>query len=83
MLNKTHSPESKKKISDNHADFNGEKNGRAKLNWQLVREIREKYQKNKYTLLMLAEEYNVGLSTVSHVIKNETWRENAQTDSSE
>jgi hypothetical protein len=83
MFNKTHSPESKKKISDNHADFNGEKNGRAKLNWQLVREIREKYQKNKYTLLMLAEEYNVGLSTVSHVIKNETWRENAQTDSSE
>lgn len=76
MFNRTHTEESRKKISENHADFSGEKNGRAKLNWTLVREIREKYKKNEYTLLMLAKEYNTGISTISHIIKNETWREN-------
>ena len=59
----------------NHADFSGDKNGRARLNWEKVREIRKKYKKNDYTLLMLAEEYSIGISTVSHIIKNETWKE--------
>lgn len=75
MFGKTHSEKSRKKISENHADFSGNKNGRAKLDWQKVREIRNKYKKNDYTLLMLAREYSIGISTVSHIVKNETWIE--------
>lgn len=82
MYNKTHSIEARKKISENHADFNGDKNGRAKLNWEKVKQIRKKYKKNKYTLLTLAKEYNVGLSTISHIIKNETWKEENNENSS-
>ena len=35
----------------------------------------KKYKKNICTLLMLSKEYSIGISTVSHIIKNETWRE--------
>ena len=44
MYGKTHSKESRKKIKENHADFSGDKNGRAKLTWEKVREIRKKYK---------------------------------------
>ena len=44
-----------------------------KLNWQKVFEIREKYCSGFYTTRLLAKEYNVGNTTIKHVVRNETW----------
>lgn len=75
MKGKKHSTNSKQKIKENHADFSGDKNGRAKLNWDIVREIRKLYKKNTYGLKKIANQFNIGITTVSHIIKNETWKE--------
>ena len=74
MLGKKHTEKSKEKIKINHADFSGDKNGRAKLTWEQVEQIRKLYFEEKYTLKMLAEKYSRGTSTIFHIIKNETWR---------
>lgn len=52
----------------------GDKNGRAKLDWEKVNEIRNKY-KNGSTISSLAREYCVGNTTISHLVKNETWKQ--------
>jgi group I intron endonuclease len=59
----------------------GENNNQAKLTWIQVREIREKYEiknengKRKYSQQKLANEYNIGESTISTIILNESWVE--------
>jgi group I intron endonuclease len=76
MLGKKHTEKSREKIKNNHADFSGDKNGRAKLTWEEVEQIRKSYFEDKLTLKMLAEKYSRGISTIFHIIKNETWRKN-------
>jgi group I intron endonuclease len=74
MTGKKHSDFSREKIRNNHADFSGAKNGRAKLTWKDVEEIRKLYFEEKIILRIIAEKFNLGISTVFHIIKNETWR---------
>lgn len=74
MKGKNHSEETKEKMSENHIDFSGEKNGRAKLSWEKVQEIREKYSTNNYTYRSLAEEYGVTHRIICLIINNKIWR---------
>jgi len=70
------SEEHKKKLSLSHKNKKlsyGEKNPRAKLTWNKVNEIRIKYIPYKYTALMLAKEYNVGILTIQRIINNYAW----------
>lgn len=53
----------------------GENSSMAKLTWNKVRELREKFLTGFYTRKMLSEEYEVELSTICRIIKNKTWKE--------
>lgn len=61
--------------SDSHIEISGEHNGRAKLTWEIVREIRNKYKPRIYTVNMLAKEYGVNINTLYHIVCNHTWKE--------
>lgn len=50
----------------------GERNGQSKLNAQIVREIRERHASGE-SQRSLAREYGVGATTVSQVVRRETW----------
>jgi group I intron endonuclease len=72
---KTYLNEHRKKISETlRKTLAGSK---TKLNWELVREIRQKYKDN-YGILStrdLAKLYNVDCSQISRIINNKTWKE--------
>lgn len=53
--------------------LSGEGNGRAKLNWDQVNEIREKY-KNGIRCKNLSEEYKVTITNILSIVKHETWK---------
>lgn len=53
----------------------GESHWQAKLNWQQVREIRQKRQTGRYTLIELGKEYSVHLSLISLIAQNKIWKE--------
>jgi hypothetical protein len=55
-------------------DVSGEKNGYAKLNWEKVYEIREKY-KNGIPKQEIANQYGVTYMTITHITRNKTWRQ--------
>ena len=55
----------------------GERNGRAKLNWELVREIRAAYRPFKCTAPMLSARFGVNVHIVKDIISGTTWREAA------
>lgn len=44
-----------------------------KLNWELVKEIREKYNNQGLTQQELAKEYSVSFSTISSIVRNKIW----------
>jgi len=46
-----------------------------KLNWNKVKEIRERYKNGSVTQLQLANEFDVDQSTISHAINDHTWKE--------
>ena len=48
-------------------------NGRAILNEEQVVEIRQLYESGQKNISELAREYQVGWTTISHIIKYETW----------
>lgn len=52
----------------------GENNGRAILDWDTVAEIRRKYEYRTHSYTRLAKEYGVGKSTITNIIKGNTWR---------
>lgn len=61
-------------------EFNrGEKNGRAKLTWELVRQMRRYYEQYHPSFWRLAIEFGVGTMTAWKVIRNRTWREDEAT----
>jgi group I intron endonuclease len=74
MLGKKHSEESKQKMRDNQRNQNGENNFSSKLTWIQVEEIRKKYIPRKYTRLMLAKEYGVGLGCIKEIIYYKNWK---------
>lgn len=53
----------------------GERNGRARLNREQAREIRDLYRTGRYSQKQLARVYNVGLTTVWHLLQGHTWPE--------
>lgn len=52
----------------------GENNGRAKVTWGLVEEIRNKYENENYTIASLSKEYNIPNSTVHNIVHYNTWK---------
>lgn len=54
----------------------GERNPRAKLNWDLVNEIRLSYASGAYSHARLARKYDVSRSAISLVVTNKTWVSN-------
>jgi hypothetical protein len=53
----------------------GIRHPQAKLTWKQVRSIRRKYATGKYSLLQLANKYNLCKSNVSYIVNNRTWIE--------
>lgn len=51
----------------------GIKNKKAKLNLELVNEIKKKYSTNKYTQFELSVDYKVCRSTIAYIVRHETW----------
>jgi hypothetical protein len=55
------------------ADNAGERGGRAKLTWPEVREIRRCYSAGEASREVLAQEYRIGLNTLSALLSGKTW----------
>lgn len=71
---KTHSNESKKKIGRSSIGrINGENNPHAKLNADVVLNIRNDWYTGKYTKVELSKKYNVSASTIGHIVSGKTW----------
>lgn len=51
----------------------GEHNGKSKLNWQAVADIRRRCQGDKAGMQALADEYSVAVDTIRRVIKGCAW----------
>lgn len=52
----------------------GEKHSQSKLTKLQVEEIRAKYKKYKYTMIMLSLEYGASKSAIQAIINNKTWK---------
>jgi hypothetical protein len=55
-------------------DVSGEKNGKAKLNFSLVKEIRAKFATGKYSNAKLGEEYGVSRAAIYKIVNNINWK---------
>lgn len=54
--------------------LNGSKNGRAKLNEDQVKEIKEKYSGKRGEIAHLAREYNVSWSLIKFIVTDKNWK---------
>lgn len=61
-------------IDDMTRDTKGEKNGRAKLNEERVKEIIKLLLTKKYNYPQLAKKFNVSVSTISNIKNKKTWK---------
>lgn len=52
----------------------GSKNGNSKLDEEKVKDIRRLYNTGEYSITQLSKIYSCGWTTISHIIKNETWK---------
>ncbi len=68
-----HSEEAKQKISKANSGAN---NGQAKLTWDEVVEIREKYASGKYYQKELAEKYGLSPAYISSIVNYKRWKNN-------
>lgn len=55
--------------------LSGDKNTKAKLTWEIVREIRRKHATGQYTLAQLGNEYGVRGENVGFIVRGITWKE--------
>lgn len=53
----------------------GEDHPGHKLTWEQVREIRRRYAAKELSLSGLQQIYGVSVAALSHIVRNETWRE--------
>ncbi len=55
----------------------GEQSGKAKLTWDDIYYIREKYKpfSNDFSIRALAKKFNVSKSTIQYIVNNKTWKE--------
>lgn len=74
-----HSEEDKEKMSEimkNKDHQRGENNGRAKLTWDDIYEIRKiYYENNNESFKSLAQKFNVSDGNIKFIIKNKTWKD--------
>ena len=66
------SEEIRSKIS---SSLKGDKNPRAQLTWEQVREVRNLYNTGQYLQRELAEKFHVSRGCMTHILTNRTWRE--------
>ena len=66
------SEETKRKISKANS---GENNGQSKMNWKIVRKIRQDYISGEYSQKSLSEKYNVSRYMIWSVVNNKRWIE--------
>lgn len=72
---KTHSEETKKLIGASSKDRNaGENNPHAKLNLEIVSQIRDEWQTGNYKKVELSKKYNVTPQTINNIISGRTWK---------
>lgn len=69
----THKGNHQDRIKHNTSN-KGIKNGSAKLNDQLVREIREHYRKRNFTVKKIAETYKVSKATIEEIVARRHWK---------
>lgn len=69
--NNKHAWEKELKESPN---FKGENHPNAKLNDEVVKEIREKYKSSEYSYSKLAKEYNIDRSMIGKIVKFQYWK---------
>jgi group I intron endonuclease len=62
------------KVSEIKGKFPHGRVGPRPLTRKKAQEIREKYVSGKYTHKSLAQEYEVGSSTISNILNNKTWK---------
>jgi hypothetical protein len=55
--------------------YRGEQHGRARLNWNQVREIRQRYAAGDETYASLGREFGVSDANVRAIVKGWTWKE--------
>lgn len=60
--------------------FSGEGSSSAKLSWEEINEIREKYKTGNYSYEKLGKFYNVTGSAIGRIINNKTWKINEDLD---
>lgn len=52
----------------------GENNGRAKVTEKEVISIRKLFDENKFNISQLSRIFNIPWTTISHIVKRETWK---------
>ncbi len=64
-----------KKLKGREGDKKGEKNGRAKLTFEQVQQIKKRYEcrSPKHGGVVLAKEYGVSKGLISHIIRGRLW----------
>lgn len=66
--------ENVQKIPDeNKCDVKGESNPNSKLKVNDIKQIRHLYNDKKYSITKLSNLFNVGWTTISHIVNYETW----------
>lgn len=70
-----HTEVTKQKLSEARRGENG---SNAKLTWDVVDQIRSEYSPGKMGYIKLSKKYEVAVSTIVHIIKNETWRKESE-----
>jgi len=73
MKGKLHSEETRLKISKSRIGITaGENNPKAKLTWEIVRQIREKY-KLGFTKISISRDIGISASNIEKIINNKSW----------
>lgn len=67
--------ENKQIGKDNHMYRISENHHNAKLNWDKINKIRQERKENDTSYQKLADKYNVYLSTIAKIIRNELWQD--------
>lgn len=74
---KNHSEETKQKIRESNLGLpraSGEDVGTSKLTGPVVLEIRDKFDKQGYTVSQLVKEYSISNSQVRRIVRRESWK---------
>src|ERR1035437_829036 len=64
-------------LKNRGGDRSGEKNGRAKLTWAIVRDVRAQAKAGKVNRMKMGRELGVTATAILKIIKGETWQEQA------